>query len=423
MRKVFLDELPKFIRGGKECVDWRNSVGREVKFIYDGIEGKVSIIDYNKGRITIKYLDYNEFEITTTHFTECRIGKLLMRKTGKFKININQLINDNGRNLIIIDREKRHVYDKNGKLKCYKYYKYYCNKCGNEDWIEECNLIKGQSCNACGISNKKVLQGYNDIYTTDRWMCDIGVSEEDARAYTRCSAKKIKVKCPNCGKTKNIQISQIYDCKSISCTCGDGFSYPEKFIISILNQLDVKYIHEYKPKWSRGKRYDFYLSNYDCIIECHGLQHYKYTGLKRTLQEEQNNDEFKKELALNNNTNKYIILDCRKSELEWIKNSILNSKLNTLFDLSNIDWLQCEEFALGNRVKEVCDYWNNKTDDVSISDVANLFNLNKVTIRKYLKQGKILNWCDYDPMEEQYKSRIKPRLNTRKSVAILKKQS
>src|SRR5574344_202584 len=48
-------------------------------------------------------------------------------------------------------------------------------------------------------------------------------------------------------------------------------------------------------------------------------------------------------------------LYCRKSELEYIKNNIFESKLNEIFDLSKIKWDECEEFALSNRVKEACD--------------------------------------------------------------------
>ena len=58
MRKVFLDDLPKI---GK-YINWKESVGYKVKFIYDYIEGEVEIVDYyinDKGKIylIIKYKD------------------------------------------------------------------------------------------------------------------------------------------------------------------------------------------------------------------------------------------------------------------------------------------------------------------------------------------------------------------------------
>ena len=111
-------------------------------------------------------------------------------------------------------------------------------------------------------------------------MIDLGMSREDAETHTHGSNDKVIVICPHCGKTRKALIKHIYTTKSIACTCGDGVSYPEKFIISLLDQLNVKYIHEYKPKWSCNKRYDFYLYTYDIIIECHGEQHYKQTTRK-----------------------------------------------------------------------------------------------------------------------------------------------
>lgn len=40
MRKVFLDELPKWDSGkNKGGINWKLSIGKKVKFIYDDIQG------------------------------------------------------------------------------------------------------------------------------------------------------------------------------------------------------------------------------------------------------------------------------------------------------------------------------------------------------------------------------------------------
>ena len=41
MKKIFLDNLPKKIHCKKECIDWMNSIGYKVRFIYDDILNKV----------------------------------------------------------------------------------------------------------------------------------------------------------------------------------------------------------------------------------------------------------------------------------------------------------------------------------------------------------------------------------------------
>lgn len=296
-------------------------------------------------------------------------------------------------------------------------------RCPNKHMFEmSWNGFKnGNRCHYC--SNKKIKLGVNTIWDTDRWMCDLGISEEDAKKYSYGSENKITVECPHCGKEKKTTPNKIYTRKSIQCSCEDGISYPEKFIISVFNQLNVKYQHD--SYWIKNKRYDFFLNNYNIIVECHGGQHYNESGFKtckgRTLQEEQQNDKYKEKLALNNGINNYIVLDCRNSDLEFIKNSVLNSELNNIFELNRINWLKCEEFALSNRVKEVCDYWNNKEEWETTTTIGKKFNLDRHTICNYLKKGKALNWCNlYNPNEELKRNCSKVGKSLSKPVKILK---
>ena len=139
-------------------------------------------------------------------------------------------------------------------------------------------------------------------------MCDLGVSEEDAKKYSPQSDKNVTVTCPNCGRRKEIRLDKIYNRKTIACQCSDGTSYPEKFIISLLEQFNINYIKEYNPEWIKPKRYDFYfeLNNKKYIVETHGKQHYGSSEFMSSLEEEQQNDKYKKELALNNGIDIYI---------------------------------------------------------------------------------------------------------------------
>lgn len=277
-------------------------------------------------------------------------------------------------------------------------------KCNNYEWlISPSNLLHGCGCPVC--ANRRTVLGINTIYDTDKWMVDLGILEEDAKKYSHSSNKKITVTCPDCGRKRNLKIEHIYTYKSILCPCGDGKSYPEKFMMNTLEQLKLNYEIEYSAKWCKGKRYDFYIPSLNTIIETHGEQHYNnrksFNSLNRkTLEEEQQNDNYKEKLALKNGIKHYITIDCRNSELEWIKNNILNSELNKLFDLSKIDWNECAKFANKNIVKEVCDYWNNKRENEGTIDLEKIFKLNRGTIIRYLKRGNELGWCSYDTKKE-----------------------
>ena len=85
------------------------------------------------------------------------------------------------------------------------------------------------------------------------------------------------------------------------------------------------------------KRYDIYIPSINCIIENHGIQHYnkgfEFIG-GRTLEEEQENDKYKKCVANKNGVENYIIIDCRKSTKEWVEQSVMQSYLPILLNFN-----------------------------------------------------------------------------------------
>ena len=314
----------------------------------------------------------------------------------KWFYNIDDKIKDEKRNIVIIDREirQRTMHKKDRKNPCTlneKWYKYKCLKCGNEDWMTEGHLKDGNGCNTCGIMPKKIVLGINTIWDKARWMCDLGISEEDAKKYAPQNNQKIEVVCPHCGNKKKCRISGVYNDKSIGCICNDKQSYPEKFMYSILKQLDIEFETQYSPKWINGKRYDFYIPKFNAIIEVHGEQHYRHTGRGRSLQEEQENDKLKEEIALDNGIN-YIVIDCRESTLNWIKDNILKSKLNNLFDLENIDWIKCEKFAISNNlIKIACEY-KKDNPNMTYTEIGKIMGYERHAIKRWIEKGKKLNW-------------------------------
>ena len=414
-KSKILTELPRYIEGTyKGKVNCQAMVGMKLELEYKQKIYTVEIIDYIKARNPRFKIEYNGEikEIDCGSFIVAKqFGGILNKVTKSFKCEIGDEIKDEGRDIVIIDREYRERKHANGKSVINeKWYKYRCNKCGwDEGWVVESALLKSIGCSCCrGFT---VVENINSIWATDRWMCGLGLSEQDAKTHTRCSQDKVFVVCPECNKKKEMKIYDIYRHKSIGCTCGHGVSYPERFMMNVLDQLNIEYIFQLTKTtfdWCGDKKYDFYIPLTKSVLETHGMQHYKWTGRGRTLEEEQENDRIKYELALQNGIKEeeYVVIDCRYSDKEYIKNNILKSKLNKLFDLSKVDWEKCEEFALCNLVKSVCDYWNNdKKDWETTADLEEIFKVDKTTIRKYLKKGTELGWCNYNGKEEQEKSR------------------
>ena len=103
-RKINLKQLKTKIYLGKIVVDWENNIGTKVDFVYDDINGYVTILEYNKHKNTIKIKYNNEIlDISTSSFKKCSIGKILNKRSKNFKYEIGQRIVDDKRDITIID--------------------------------------------------------------------------------------------------------------------------------------------------------------------------------------------------------------------------------------------------------------------------------------------------------------------------------
>lgn len=281
---------------------------------------------------------------------------------------------------------------------------YQCRHCNkqqirNKQGFKRYFFICCSECNGVRQgSNAIVLKGVNDIATTQPHLVKYLVKPEDANRYMGNSNKKIKVKCPMCDYEKEMKIDTLAGFGFGCPRCSDGLSFPEKFIRNLLEQTNITF--QTQITLDNGKtKYDFYIPFLNIIIETHGIQHYKpsferYGG--RSLKEEQFNDKYKRELALKNGIKYYVVIDCRKSSLDWIKNSVVNSRLIEILDLNkdSINWQECAVKATNSLVKEVCDYFKNYGG--TTAEIASIFGLGKTTVGRYLRRGDEIGWCTYN---------------------------
>jgi len=186
---------------------------------------------------------------------------------------------------------------------------------------------------------------------------------------------------------------------------------------NLLEQLNIEFESEYKPKWISPRKYDFYTPTYNTIIEMDGgLGHGYKTHSKdnKTVLETKQIDIYKDKLALEHKI-EVIRINCLISNISYIKNNIINSSLMKIFDLAQIDWNRCEEFALSNRVKEVCEFKRDNYD-MSTTKIGIIMNLDRLTVRNYLKKGtQIWDWCKYNAKEETEKSYKRKKLEVFKN--------
>lgn len=214
------------------------------------------------------------------------------------------------------------------------------------------------------------------------------------------SARREKFVCPDCnlnvGKKK---ISDVVKKGGVPCQfCADSISYPEKFINNMLSQLNIEFEQQKNFIWSNGKRYDFFIPSINCIIETHGSQHYVESSRargKKSLADERRNDEVKRKTATDNGIAEYVVLNCSESEMEFIKNNVIRSKLQDYFDLKNVDWLLCHKNSCRSLVVRVSELHRNGLE--STFEISKILKLSQMTIIKYLKRGTQLGLCDFNP--------------------------
>ncbi|MFJ3388908.1 zinc-ribbon domain-containing protein [Lysinibacillus sp. NPDC086135] len=271
-----------------------------------------------------------------------------------------------------------------------------CRTHENHEWEATINSRTNMNTSCPYCSGQKVLKGFNDMWTTNPELAKLLLIPEDGYKYMQNSGQKVDWKCPDCDEIiKNKTISMIMK-NGLSChKCSDGVSYPEKVMYCLLKNLNVKFKYEKTFTWSQAKRYDFYISSHDMIIEMHGIQHYVQTNRKRarSLQEEQENDRLKEQLAKDNGIDHYIVIDARYSEFEYIRNSIKNSKLNDMLDLNKVNWEEIHKNLIKSLIIQVCDEWNKGVKN--ISNLCEKFSLSRGTINNYLKKGAKANICEY----------------------------
>lgn len=324
------------------------------------------------------------------------------RRKREYCFNVDEIITTlEGEEIRILEQ----ILIQNSRGENEKAYVYECVKEKHRNKATESNLKKLKRCSVC--CGRQVLEGYNDLATTHPNLVQYFVNKEEAKQYSFGSTKRVKVKCPICQTEKEINIYTL-SYKGLGCIkCGDGASFPSKFILSLIDQNNtIKYETEKTFSWSNNRKYDFYIEDLNMIIEVHGEQHYN-RGFEscngRTLEEEQENDKLKEHLALKNGVKYYFQLDCRQSSLEWIKNTVITSGILQILNIEQVDWDKCYSYACSSRVKEASDLWNSGIQ--SSSEIGEIMHLHRKTINDYLKRGRDLGWNNYTNQRGGYRGK------------------
>ena len=384
--------IPRKMYRSRVCYDWERAVDTVIPFRYGELSGEMSIADVGKRgheyMVALRCGDKTTW-ILSSSLLGGHIGACVGGRTLEYRFFEGQVLRDDKRDLTILK-----VYK--GKIPGYSYefkmLTYQCNVCGHiGENVREGRITRGGGCPVC--NGKIVKPGYNDIPTTEPWMVSyFPKGAAQARGYTASSGRRLRLKCPHCGRLSDhpTTIATLYRTHSIGCPCGDGVSLPEKFVFCFFRAMGVTdYTRQVSSKdfqWCGRYRYDgmFRKDGQIYFVEIHGPQHYMHTGYETissiSLEENQANDRCKKALALENGIQEsnYIVLDCRESTLRRMREAIFGSELAAVLGLNGreVDWDAIYMEALAPLPKSILDCAL-QNPDMSTTDIARRFGVHR----------------------------------------------
>ena len=269
-----------------------------------------------------------------------------------------------------------------------------CLKCGKKYNSYPLDLLNGHWCRKCKEkpsritkSTKEFIEQLGEI--NNKWII---IGEYNG------IRKKIDVRCSNCGYQRSAYPNNLLANRCSCPQCSDGISYPNKFSRAFIQQLPVtNVIYEYSPSWIKPSRYDNYFeyNSKAYILEMDGSFHYQNTNLScKSLDEIKAIDLEKEKIAILHNIT-VIRIDCQKSKMEYIKNSIKNSELSKIFDLSKIDWDLCDKYACNSIIFKAYEsflklYTQEKTKGEIYQEIANEYHINYYTVIHYISKAKTI---------------------------------
>lgn len=211
-----------------------------------------------------------------------------------------------------------------------------CKKCKNEWDIMPSGILSGNGCPECA---KNLLRNIY-IMTKEEFIEKLKKTNNKISLigdYNGTSSIA-KFECNSCGNIWEARTSNVLyqNCGCVKC------SEKSKGEVTVKDYLDNSLIDYYPQKKFSGLKglggrllsYDFYLQNYNLLIEFQGEQHYEpvdYFGGKEKLKTQQEHDKRKRDYAKLHNIN---LLEIRYDE---DVNTILNNYFNNVNNSNNLN--------------------------------------------------------------------------------------
>ena len=219
---------------------------------------------------------------------------------------------------------------------------------------------------------------------------------EDLKNYHMGSGKTYEWKCPSCGKRFNKRILDVTQWGMSCDLCSSGFSKNERLVSIILTKIKEGYVTQKEFSGCRIKKplpFDFYLPQYNMVIETHGKQHYEEIKFYKTNEHTLKSDKIKKKYCKDNNI-QYCEINCSSGK-----------NIDTIKQLKEIIKIDLTEQEL----KECMWESMHNTNGIDVTLIQNLYNCfwSPREIEEYMNIGrgrvmKILKESGYNIRKERF---------------------
>lgn len=191
---------------------------------------------------------------------------------------------------------------------------YQCENCHQEITKDFESVLKNPSCPYCENGTLLNTEGFR-----------IKIQDEfDLLSEYKKENEKVLVRHKKCGFIWPAVPRKLY--KEYACPkCNRKRSRGERKILDFLNSKNISCYMEKVFSWAPNRRYDFFLPEYNLVIEYMGEQHYREVPFfEFSLEEQQKRDSEKKEAAIQNGLNYLSIGYFDFSNIEHILSKWLN---------------------------------------------------------------------------------------------------
>ena len=200
-----------------------------------------------------------------------------------------------------------------------------CGKCGHINEKEVANFLRQKyDCSFC--------EGLKESKDTDIFVSQL--KERHGESLTLISEYEnaktdVIIRCNSCGFIRKVKPNTILT-SGYCPKCGKKESKGEQQIKKFLDKAGIKFeFQKYFSEWNIGIHYfDFYIPDYNLVLEYHGRQHYEFVSYFHKTEENfyyrLSKDRIKKESALSRGLN-YISISYHIEDLEKLLSVLFNS--------------------------------------------------------------------------------------------------